>query len=73
MTILWAYQPLSELDNKTGFVDCPDRAVAKTLLGNGKAQNPQIGGRLLKYITKVATPDPIPDPDPDPDPEGDDS
>ena len=68
--ILWAFQPLDELDNKTGFVDCPDKTLAKSLLAAEKVQDPQIGGRLLKYIQKVAdvVPEP-PDPEPDPEPE----
>ena len=70
--ILWAFQPLTELDNKTGFVDCPDKALAKSLLAADRVQDPQIGGRLLNYIQKVANTPPPPPPSPDSDPDDDD-
>lgn len=73
--ILWAFQPLAELGNETGFVDCPDKSLAKSLLAAKKVQDPRIGGQLLNYIQKVAVtppPEPEPESDPVPDPpEGD--
>jgi len=70
--ILWSYQPLEELKNKVGFVDCPNKATAKRLIKNGKAQNPMVGGAKLKHIVKdvpAPAPEPIPDPEPDPEQE----
>lgn len=49
LTTVWAFKPLKELDNQTGFVAC-DRELAEKLIEAGKAQNPQVGANHLKHI-----------------------
>lgn len=49
--LVWAFQPLKELNNQTGFVDC-DEAIAEKLIESGKAQDPAIGAHHFKHIVK---------------------
>jgi hypothetical protein len=54
---VWAYKPLPELKNETGFVVC-DGALAAKLIESGEVQDPRVGGWHLKeiepaYDTKV--------------------
>jgi len=53
--LVWAFQPLHELNKRTGFVECDD-ALAASLIKSGKAQDPAIGATALKHI--VDTPPP---------------
>jgi hypothetical protein len=48
-TLVWAFQPLKELDNQTGFVECEDN-LAALLIESGKAQDPRDGALVLKHI-----------------------
>lgn len=63
-TLVWAFQPLRELNNQTGFVACESK-LAEELIAAGKAQDPRDGAHHLKeiqtasvdtYETKVMTP-----------------
>ncbi len=47
--IVWAFEPLDELGGATGFVEC-DVALADALIAAGRAQDPRIGGLLLRPI-----------------------
>lgn len=62
-TLIWAYKPLADLGNETGFVACEAKLAAK-LIASGEAQDPAIGAHYLKeietasvdaYETKVLT------------------
>lgn len=62
-TLIWAYKPLPDLDNETGFVAC-DAKLAEKLIASGDAQDPAVGAHHLKeietasvdtYETKVLT------------------
>jgi hypothetical protein len=64
-TTVWAFKPLKELKNQTGFVAC-DSALAKKLLGLGLVDDPRQGANMMRFITnekatpyktKVMTPD----------------
>jgi hypothetical protein len=50
-TTVWAFQPLKELDGKTGFVEC-DTGLASDLIAAGRAQDPKNGALCLKQITR---------------------
>lgn len=52
-TTVWAFQPLPELKNKTGFVAC-DADLAKRLINENLVDDMRKGGALLRRITKVA-------------------
>lgn len=47
--IVWAFQPLKELNNETGLVFC-DHKLAARLISEGKAQDPRDGAHYLKEI-----------------------
>jgi hypothetical protein len=53
--LVWAFQPLPELNNQTGFVECED-ALAALLIESGKAQDPRIGALSLKDIGTAPAP-----------------
>ena len=55
--LVWAFQPLKELDKATGFVTC-DEDLATKLLADGKVQDPRIGAHSLKPIQDKPTPAP---------------
>lgn len=48
-TLVWAFQPLPELNNETGFVTC-DAKLAAALIEAEKAQDPRIGAHHFKEI-----------------------
>lgn len=50
--LVWAYQPLPELEFKTGFVEVPD-ALANQLIENDEVQSVTIGHLNFKHITNV--------------------
>ena len=49
-TLVWAFQPLPELNNETGFVAC-EQGLAEKLLAADKVQNPNIGAHHFREIT----------------------
>lgn len=51
--LVWAYQPLPELEFKTGFVEVPDEALANQLIENDEVQSVTIGHIHFKHITNV--------------------
>lgn len=64
LTIVWAYEPLEELDGRTGLVEC-DELVAAQLVRDAKVQDPRVGALMLKpirapgtYATRVMEPAP---------------
>ncbi len=57
-TCVWAYQPLPELDNRTGFVPC-SQELATELIASGKVQDPRNGGNSLKQIGEGQDPAPV--------------
>lgn len=63
MRTVWSFQPISELNFQTGFVSC-DNDTATLLIADGKAQNPMVGGWLLKFIEDAPTVIDPPQPDP---------
>lgn len=50
---VWAYGPLPELDNATGFV-AVDAELAEKLIEEGAVQDLNVGGLNLKAITGEA-------------------
>ena len=54
-TTVWAFQPLTELKNQTGFVECEDN-LAALLIQSGKAQDPRLGALALKHIQVAPAP-----------------
>jgi hypothetical protein len=55
-TIVWAFQPLPELNMQTGFVECGE-GLAADLIKSGRAQNPKDGALCLKNITNKPEPE----------------
>lgn len=55
-TTVWAFRPLPELKNQTGFVEC-DEALAKELIARGDAQDPRDGANALNEIEPLAPPE----------------
>lgn len=53
-TTVWAFKRIPELGGATGFVAC-EAELAARLITEGKAQDPRVGGRELKYIEDDAT------------------
>lgn len=51
-TLVWAYKPLTELKNQTGFVVCTD-ALAKKLIKSGAVQDTAVGALYFKEIQKA--------------------
>lgn len=49
VTIVWAFQPLPQLNGRTGIVECDD-ALADELIGANLVQDPRIGALLFKPI-----------------------
>ncbi len=47
--LVWAYKPLPDLNNETGFVAVQD-ALAKKLIASGDVQDPAIGAHHFKEI-----------------------
>lgn len=47
--LVWAFQPLKELNHETGFVACSD-ALATELIASGKVQDTAIGAHHFKEI-----------------------
>lgn len=47
--LIWSYKKITELNGRTGFVDC-EKTLAEKLLADGHAQNPAVGGNHLKHI-----------------------
>src|SRR4029077_14922679 len=60
-TCVWAFQPLPELNNQTGFVECED-TLAALLIQSGKAQDPRTGALALKDSTTAPPPTSKPEP-----------
>lgn len=56
-TVVWAFQPLAELNHKTGFVIC-DAALGARLIASGAAQDPREGANNLRHITSAVAPTP---------------
>jgi hypothetical protein len=56
-TTVWAFQPLDELKNETGFVECDD-ALAVQLIASGRAQDPQVGALAMNHIIEKPAPAP---------------
>ena len=52
-TLIWAYKPLPELGNETGFVACDAKLAAK-LIASGDAQDPAVGAHYMKEIETAA-------------------
>jgi hypothetical protein len=48
-TTVWAFQPIDELNNETGFVSC-DEDLAKKLISSGMVDDPAIGAGFLREI-----------------------
>lgn len=64
-TTVWAFKPLTQLKNQTGFVAC-DSVLATKLLKDGSVDDPRQGASMMRFIThekatpyktKVMTPD----------------
>jgi hypothetical protein len=53
-TLVWAFQPLAELDNEVGLIEC-DGDLAAKLIEAGDVQSPEVGGLHLKEITMTYT------------------
>lgn len=53
-TLVWAYKPLKELKQETGFVLLEDDKLAAKLLKEGAVQNPQVGALHLNHIEEAA-------------------
>lgn len=51
--LIWSYKKITELNGRTGFVDC-EKSLAEKLIADGHAQNPSIGGNHLKKIESAA-------------------
>lgn len=51
--LVWAFQPLKELNNETGFVVC-DHDIAQKLIELDKVQDPRVGALHLKEIQEAA-------------------
>lgn len=51
--LVWAYQPLPELEFRTGFVEVHDEALANRLIENDEVQSVTIGHINFKHITNV--------------------
>jgi hypothetical protein len=51
MQTVWAYKPMPELGNKTGFVLC-DEAIASPLIAAGDVQDPRSGSLRLRHIER---------------------
>lgn len=47
--LIWSFKKITELNNRTGLIACDD-ALAKKLIEDGHAQNPNVGGNHLKPI-----------------------
>ena len=47
--LVWAYKPLPQLNNQTGFVAC-DPKTARELIASGEVQDPAIGAHHFKNI-----------------------
>ena len=54
-TTVWAFQPLPELNNATGFVEC-DAELAARLMAAGQVQDPRDGATALRTIGEVVPP-----------------
>jgi hypothetical protein len=74
ITTIWAFQPLPELNNETGFVACDEQLAAK-LIAADKVDDLLKGGSFLReiraaatYTTKVMVADPVVEPAPEPAP-----
>lgn len=50
MATVWAFQPIEELNNRVGFVQC-DEELANKLIDQNLVQDPRVGGGALKVIT----------------------
>lgn len=53
-TTVWAFQPLPELNNETGFVACDEELAAK-LIAADKVDDLLKGGSNLREIQQAAT------------------
>jgi hypothetical protein len=51
-TLVWAYKPLPELQNQTGFVACDD-VLAQKLIKSGAVQDTAVGALYFKEIQKA--------------------
>jgi len=51
--LVWAFKPLPDLNNETGFVTCDD-ALAARLLETGDVQDPAIGAHHFNEIQSAA-------------------
>jgi hypothetical protein len=51
-TLVWAYKPLPELQNQTGFVACAD-VLAQQLIKSGAVQDTAVGALYFKEIQKA--------------------
>lgn len=50
--LIWSYKKITELNGRTGFIDC-EKSLAEKLLADGHVQNPAIGGNHLNKIEKT--------------------
>lgn len=54
-TLVWAFKPISDLDGKTGLVEC-DADLAQKLIKENKVQDPRVGANFFKTIEKADEP-----------------
>jgi hypothetical protein len=51
VTLVWAFQPLDELDGRTGLIEC-EEALAQQLITADLAQDPRIGSNHFREIVQ---------------------
>jgi hypothetical protein len=53
VTLVWAFQPLDELEGRTGLIEC-EEALAQQLITADLAQDPRVGANHFREIVEAA-------------------
>ena len=53
ITLVWAFQPLDELQGRTGLIEC-EEALAQRLITEELAQDPRIGSNHFREIVPAS-------------------
>lgn len=51
--LIWAYKKITELNGRTGFVDC-EKSLAERLVADGHAQHPNVGANAFRRIDTIS-------------------
>ena len=58
--LIWSFRKIPELNDELGFINVDDE-LGQTLIDNGQAQDPAIGGLFMHNMTEAEAVTPTPE------------